>query len=130
MSGSKENCSLETLQKILRKHWPDYVVAGNTPKHPQTLIIRREGIQVYIVQVFDKNYLALKAMTTPGWEPGKVLTRRKGLFHDIPMRKSAKPLLKEYIELLIPGALLGDLFNIPCSDQLAAARSLYKLLKN
>jgi hypothetical protein len=125
MSGTKENCSLETLQKIVKQKWPTYAVFGNQPYHPETIIVKREGDQYTIVQRFDKNYSALQAMITPGWSPEHPLAKDKSLFGALPQHTSTKPLAKKLVELLLSAQVLGDLFGVNVDEPLKLAREIY-----
>lgn len=124
MAYSKENCSLENLQKII-KNFPGYMVFGNQPYQPETLIIKREKGVFTIVQRFDKNYDCLQAMITPGWRPDKPMTKDKMMFDNETYQvNSAKYLLNKYIEILLSAKPLGELFQIKIDFQLMKAREL------
>ena len=73
MSGSKNNCSENTLQTLI-KHWPGYVIKGSKPDAKGVKIIRTLDHQV--VQRFKKNDDAQLAMIeavtkNTGWLPEK-----------------------------------------------------------
>ena len=72
MSGTVEQAFVAKLNEEMRRRFGDrYVVLGNVPDDPKTLVIDRMGDKgrPMITQVFDKNQILEKWMAFPWYQP-------------------------------------------------------------
>lgn len=134
MPGSKQQCSVEIIQKILNKNFPDYLVIGNQPYHTSTLLLKKDGTNFLLIKSYDKNNALFREMIQPGWFPGKD-AQGDSLFADqttttMPLVYN-RYLLGKLADLLKSAEDIGKHFGITVEEQAVETRRMYlKIIKN
>jgi len=136
MPGSKAQCSVEIIQKILKKNYKDYIVVGNQPYHTATLLLKREGDNFLLIKSYEKNNDLFREMIRPGWYPGKVEEPVNSLFDNLNQEHEEhlnynRYLLQKLSDLLKSAEDIGQHFGITVEPQLLETRRMYlKIITN
>lgn len=126
MSGSKENCSVIVLRKILKQKWPGYTVVGNQPDFTETTIFKiQEDGKWDPRHTFDSNHKCFKALLDPSFHPDYPYPK-KGLFPELLIERSALPYLGKLIGLLKSANELAPMVGIDLSEQIETVQRIYE----
>jgi len=131
MSGTKQNCSVAILQKMMKQKWPGYIVVGNQPYFTQTVIFKKEDNDQWTPkQSFDSNHKCFQALLDPEFNPEIPYKQESLLFPNSNNGHiSIRPFLVKIIENLRAVQDLGKMFGIDVDEQIELARKIYQKQK-